>query len=155
LFTDAGETVWTKAISKTTPVSGTFIIPTNATSGPIRMRVSMKYNGVPTPCETMPYGQVEDYTLNVSTAAKMKNSDDSSNFISFDLFPNPVNGEVVNISNLDKTSDYKIFNMMGQQFDQGKIEKEGSINIEKLTHGTYIIQVSNENGAISKRFIKQ
>jgi hypothetical protein len=119
------------------------------------MRVSMKYNAIPTPCETIPYGQVEDYTLNITSSAKMETSDDTTNLISFDLFPNPVNGEVVNILNLDKTSDYKIFNMMGQQFDQGKIEKEGSINVGKLTYGTYIIQVSNEDGTISKRFIKQ
>ena len=27
------------------------------------MRVSMKYNGVPTSCETFTYGEVEDYTV--------------------------------------------------------------------------------------------
>ena len=154
MFTDAGETVWTKAVSKTTPVSGTFTIPTTAVSGSIRMRVSMKYNGVPTPCETIAYGQVEDYTLNVSSTAKMETST-ATNEVSFAIYPNPVNGEIINISNLDRTSDYKIFNMMGQQFDQGKIENEGSINVGTLTYGNYIIQVSNENGTISKRFIKQ
>ncbi|MBC8883787.1 fibronectin type III domain-containing protein [Flavobacterium piscinae] len=29
------------------------------------MRVSMKYNGTPTACETFSYGQVEDYTVNL------------------------------------------------------------------------------------------
>jgi len=63
-FADTGETVWTKAASKDTPVSGTFTIPATATIGNTRMRVSLKYNGIPTSCETFSYGQVEDYTIN-------------------------------------------------------------------------------------------
>ncbi len=66
-FTDSGETVWTKVASKTTPVSGSFTVPTGATSGTTRMRVSMKYNGVPTSCESFQYGEVEDYTVNITT----------------------------------------------------------------------------------------
>ncbi|MFV8340946.1 endonuclease [Flavobacterium sp. XS2P39] len=64
-FTDAGELVWSKTTSTTTPVSGTINIPTSAALGITRMRVSMKYNSIPTSCEAIPYGQVEDYTLNI------------------------------------------------------------------------------------------
>jgi hypothetical protein len=32
------------------------------------MRVSMKYNGIPTPCE-ISYGEVEDYTVNIVAGA--------------------------------------------------------------------------------------
>ena len=62
-FSDPGENVWTKSASKTTPVSGNFTIPLSATVGTTRMRVSMKYNGIPTECETFQYGEVEDYTI--------------------------------------------------------------------------------------------
>ncbi|PTX64211.1 putative secreted protein (Por secretion system target) [Kordia periserrulae] len=65
-FTDAGEQVWTQAATQTTPVSGSFTVPTSATSGATRMRVSMKYNGIPTACESFSYGEVEDYTVNIS-----------------------------------------------------------------------------------------
>ncbi len=65
VFTDAGETVWSLASTSATPVTGTFTVPTTATTGATRMRVSMKYNGIPTACETFPYGQVEDYTVNL------------------------------------------------------------------------------------------
>ncbi len=64
-FDDSGETVWTKAASKDTPNSGTFTIPSGASQTATRMRVSMKYNGIPTACETFDYGEVEDYTLNI------------------------------------------------------------------------------------------
>jgi len=64
-FDDAAELVWSKAASKTTPVSGSFTVPTSATTGSTRMRISMKYNGVPTSCEAFSYGEVEDYTVNI------------------------------------------------------------------------------------------
>jgi endonuclease I/chitodextrinase len=69
VFTDAGEQVWSKAASTINPVSGSFTIPATATLGATRMRVSMKYNGIPTACEAFPYGQVEDYTVTISTGA--------------------------------------------------------------------------------------
>lgn len=62
-FEDAGELVWSKAASKTTPVSGSFTVPSGAKDGSTRMRVSMKYNAVPTSCESFEYGEVEDYTV--------------------------------------------------------------------------------------------
>ncbi|WP_281322964.1 M4 family metallopeptidase [Flavobacterium aestivum] len=66
-FDDAGELVWSKAASTTTPATGSFTVPTSATASTTRMRVSMKYNGVPTPCEAFSYGEVEDYTVNLAT----------------------------------------------------------------------------------------
>ncbi|WP_046745733.1 S8 family serine peptidase [Kordia zhangzhouensis] len=65
-FSDAGEQVWTQAATQTTPVSGSFTVPSSATNGATRMRVSMKYNGVPTACESFSYGEVEDYTVNIT-----------------------------------------------------------------------------------------
>lgn len=41
-------------------------MPTGTASGDKRLRVSMKYNGVPTSCEAFSYGEVEDYTVNIS-----------------------------------------------------------------------------------------
>nr|WP_321221220.1 GEVED domain-containing protein [uncultured Psychroserpens sp.] len=66
-FTDSGEQVLSIAATQTTPVSGTFTVPSGTTNGDKRLRVSMKYNGVPTSCETFDYGEVEDYTINVIT----------------------------------------------------------------------------------------
>ncbi len=65
-FADSGEQVWSKAASTTTPVSGSFTVPNGTAKGSTRMRVSMKYNGIPTPCESFQYGEVEDYTVNIT-----------------------------------------------------------------------------------------
>ncbi|WP_299383199.1 GEVED domain-containing protein [uncultured Lacinutrix sp.] len=64
-FTDSGEQVFSKAASQTTPTTGNFTVPAGTSSGETRMRVSMKYNGIPTACETFEYGEVEDYTVNI------------------------------------------------------------------------------------------
>jgi len=69
-FSDSGEQVWTKTASKDTSVSGNFIVPNTATNGTTRMRVSMKYNGIPTPCESFRFGEVEDYTVSIETGAE-------------------------------------------------------------------------------------
>lgn len=62
-FVDAGETVFTQTPTAATPITGTFAVPGTASLGVTRMRVSLKYNGIPTSCETFAYGQVEDYTV--------------------------------------------------------------------------------------------
>ncbi|WP_299837737.1 GEVED domain-containing protein [uncultured Tenacibaculum sp.] len=64
-FDDSGELVWSKSPSSDPTNSGTFTVPSNTAQTAVRMRVSMKYNGIPTSCETFTYGEVEDYTINL------------------------------------------------------------------------------------------
>lgn len=151
-FADSGETVWTKATSKTTPVTGTFTIPATATLGSTRMRVSMKYNGVPTSCESFSYGQVEDYTITIGSTARIDEAAPAK--ISFNLYPNPVKGDMLNISNLDTQSTYRIFNMMGQELGNGKIENN-AVYVGSLKTGTFLIEVSDGTTSTTKRFIKE
>ncbi len=66
-FADAGEQVYSRSPTTASPVGGSFTIPSTATEGNTRMRVSMKYNGIPTPCESFTYGEVEDYTVNITS----------------------------------------------------------------------------------------
>jgi chitodextrinase len=152
-FSDAGETVFTKAASTTTPVSGSFTISTTALIGSTRMRVSMKYNGIPTSCESFPYGQVEDYTINISSATKVEESATAKTF-DFTLYPNPVTGSVLNVANLDAISTYKIYNMIGQELAKGSINNN-EIEVDQLASGTYLLEISNAIGTSTKRFIKQ
>ena len=149
-FIDAGETVFTRTATTVTPVSGSFTIPATTTVGAKRMRVSMKYNGVPTSCEAFSYGQVEDYTINVtSTAREIETSP-----LTFSLYPNPVKGDVLNISDFDGEASYRIFSAVGQDLGNGKVENN-TISVGHLATGTYMIEVTTANGTNMKRFIKQ
>jgi subtilisin family serine protease len=67
-FTDSGEEVFS-AGPTTTTATGNVTIPATASIGQTRMRVSMKWNATPTSCETFSYGEVEDYTIDIGTAA--------------------------------------------------------------------------------------
>ncbi len=151
-FSDSGETVFTRSKTRTTPVSGSFTIPSTAALGATRMRVSMKYNAIPTACETFTYGQVEDYTVNINSTARIDET--STPRISFNLYPNPVKGNVLNIANLESPSTYRIFNMMGQELGSGKIEND-TIYVGSLKTGTFLIEVSNGSSTVTKRFIKE
>lgn len=68
-FDDNGEQVFSKAASTTTTINSSFNIPSSANIGTTRMRVSMQYNAIPSPCGDFPYGEVEDYSVNIITAS--------------------------------------------------------------------------------------
>jgi PKD repeat protein len=61
-FEDAGEEVFSGVGDST--VTGSFTVA--SVTANTRMRVSMKWNGEPTPCEFFSYGEVEDYTVNIT-----------------------------------------------------------------------------------------
>lgn len=57
-----------KVLEKTNsnPLTANILIPTTATTGNVRMRVSMKWGSYPTTCETFEKGEVEDYTVQIT-----------------------------------------------------------------------------------------
>ncbi len=71
VFTDAGELV----VSGSTTGSGTyyavFSVPSTVTAGSARMRVVMSDASTATSCGTFTYGEVEDYTVNLTTTGKL------------------------------------------------------------------------------------
>lgn len=151
-FADAGEQVFTKATSTATTASGSFTIPATATLGSTRMRVSMKYNGTPTACETFSYGQVEDYTVNIISAAKETETAKNS-FSTIEVYPNPTTS-VLNVTSVSEKATYRVYNMLGQMVITGKLSN-GTINVSNINTGNYILEVNDNETITVKRFIKQ
>ncbi|MCD0474252.1 M4 family metallopeptidase [Flavobacterium sp. EDS] len=159
-FADSGETVWTKATSTTTPVTGTITIPASATLGTTRLRVAMKYNGIPTSCEAFSYGQVEDYSVNITAAGAIVTPEVTAGLIetndntSFALYPNPVNNELnVSLAKSDGAT-FRITNNLGQQVTAGQLSGT-SIDVSSLNTGIYIIELNNGGKRIVKKFVKK
>jgi hypothetical protein len=48
-------------------ISGNITVPAGTAAGATRMRVSMKQGAYPTPCETVPFGEVEDYNVSIQS----------------------------------------------------------------------------------------
>src|SRR5690606_6835995 len=69
-FSDSGELVYNRTRTTASPITGNFVVPASALSGATRMRVSMKYNASPNPCETFTYGEVEDYTVVITNSVQ-------------------------------------------------------------------------------------
>ena len=150
-FADAGEQVLSIAITKSTPVSGTFTIPATATLGATRMRVSMKYNAIPTMCETFAAGQVEDYTVNITSSAARISSSSSLQVIN--VYPNPVKSTFLNITAVENAS-YRVINLLGQEIAKGKVEN-GTIPVSNLNSGTYLLEITSNGESVVRRFIKE
>ena len=156
LFTDAGELVFSKAASKVTPATGTITIPATAALGVTRMRVSMKYNGIPTSCETLSYGQVEDYNINITASSTIETTALSidNDVLSLNLYPNPVES-VLNVSmNVTNKATYRIYNMIGQEIKTGNLT-ENEINVSNFKSGVYIFEVKDEEKTVTKKFLKK
>lgn len=109
----------------------------------------MKYNGIPTSCEAIPYGQVEDYTVNIVATAK-----GTASLITVQLYPNPVKGSVLNITSVTNEATYRIINMIGQEVKKGKIDNN-TVNVAALNAGTYLLEINANDEKIVKRFIKE
>ncbi|MEA2105600.1 MAG: GEVED domain-containing protein, partial [Bacteroidota bacterium] len=69
-FDDANELVFDAGSLSNTTVTGTLSIPVETAEITTRMRVSMKYNGAQTACETFSYGEVEDYTVVITESGE-------------------------------------------------------------------------------------
>lgn len=150
-FTDSGETAYTRSATTTTPVSGSITIPATATLGATRMRVCMRYNAVPTACGSFTYGQVEDYTVNIVSAAKETESDAVVQR-NINVYPNPAH-DILNLSSVDNGT-YRIISMLGQEVAKGAIEN-GTVPVAAINAGTYMIEVTTDGQTQMKRFVKK
>lgn len=153
-FADAGEQVFTQAATQNTSVSGTINIPTTALTGSTRMRVSMKYNGVPTACETFSYGEVEDYTITIGTKAQARQTrqidiiDDG-----LVLYPNPVKNGILYLRGKQlQGATYTIKNNIGQTIIQTKMVSN-QLNVKQLSAGVYVLEVNWGNHISRQKFI--
>lgn len=143
-------------------LSASFNVPTTATPGPTRMRVSMKYNAAQTACETFAYGEVEDYTVNVGQATSNYTTLNDAetlgqaeeDLFDMELYPNPVKGEVVNLKVSSRTSlSYTLYDISGRQLNQGKVLNQ-SIPLDNLSSGVYLIKLDDGQKTFTRKLVK-
>lgn len=149
---DTDEQIVSNLSDSSTNQSFNFDVPATALSGNTRMRVSMKYSTASAPCDTFTYGEVEDYTVNISTALLSKGNEPSL-INDFVLYPNPIKEGVLFIKNMNqKNVSFRIVNYMGQTVMQNKLSGD-KINVAGLPNGMYFLEVNTGNKTITKKFI--
>ncbi|WP_304152131.1 GEVED domain-containing protein [Mesonia mobilis] len=161
---ESSELVVSGSSSSSATLSGTFTVPTSALAGTTRMRVSMKYNAAQTACESFSYGEVEDYTVNIgqsvnaiATTTQEGQELGNETIASFGakLYPNPVSGNILNVSMNDaRETTYQVFDMMGKKVLKGNLSS-GTIQVNGLSSGVYLLKLNDGQKEVAKKFIKQ
>ncbi len=163
-FNDSGEQILVASNIKTV-VSKSITIPTGSLTGPTRMRVSMKRSTIPLLCETYAYGEVEDYTINISapTAGELalKNADTGNPEMiqptGFKLFPNPAD-QVLNLM-VEEVYDhdvYSIFSIQGVLISKRPLNSmHTQVDVSNLPAGIYLVKVENGTQSFNGKFIKE
>lgn len=161
-FTDANELVVSRTSSSSGNLSSTFTIPSTATLGTTRIRVQVKWAAYPTSCEIFQYGEVEDYTVNITNTAGLP-GDGGPDFAISDmkLFPNPVN-EDLNIlfqSRTESRIQLQVVDLLGRlQIEQVFFSQSGenllAVPVKSLLAGPYVLIVKDKDQIINYKFIK-
>ena len=162
---EESEKVTSGSSSSAANLTATISIPSSANTGQTRMRVSMKYNSAQTACETFSDGEVEDYTVNITNAttnyttfSKTTSGDELGNeskAFDFTVYPNPVKGNVLNIHLNDaRDVNFAITNLLGQTLKRGVLTKQ-PIDVRPLRKGIYMLEITDGQKSVVKKFIKQ
>ncbi len=161
-FDDSGELVVSGSSSSSGTLSAGVNIPTTALLGATRMRVSMKYNAAQTACETFTYGEVEDYTVNItnslmaSSSSSVKASETLGNVAKPDVvvYPNPANGYIM-VGSPAKASTVKVMNVTGVELIRAEVSSNQRVDISKLPAGLYLISIHDGQKETFQRIVKE
>ena len=165
-----GETVLSLSSAKTGSATGSFTVPTTAKSGSTRIRIQMSYSTASTnPCATITYGDVQDYTANITGGTGSAESEvirlEANGLNTLSVYPNPTSGKNATASyNLAKegTVSIKVVDISGRVMHSVVLgsQSAGSHTYElggikpKLGAGYYVIVLEQDNKVISRnRFI--
>ncbi|WP_312901704.1 GEVED domain-containing protein, partial [Chryseobacterium taichungense] len=153
-YFDINERVFVSGPNNEQTVSGTFSVPADAFVSLtdfkyVVMRVAMQKDGIPVNCTNFPDGEVEDYTVRISKPI-VPNPVNQTDIL---IYPNPVR-TVLNVKNISKKANYKIYNTAGQMVSSGII-LNNKIDVHNLINGVYVIDIDDNQVTAQKKFIKE
>ncbi|ASK30564.1 hypothetical protein CEY12_10785 [Chryseobacterium sp. T16E-39] len=151
---DIDERILVSSPNTTTPIKGTFSVPVDAFISTtdykyVVMRVAMQRDGIPVNCTGFANGEVEDYTVRISKNP-VPNATNQTEIL---IYPNPVSS-VLNVKNISKRANYKLYNAAGQLVNSGII-LNNKIDVSRLINGVYVIDIEDAQGTAQKKFIKE
>lgn len=137
-------------VSNQLEVSQQFFVPDDAIIGTTRMRIVLNNYETASPCSNLPFGEIEDYCVNISDDTKIDEYDADQESVV--IFPNPANEKLtIQIPEkwlLNNTLHIRIYNAFGQLISSYENESEITIQTQYLAKGIYSVVVENESNLI-------
>jgi len=151
---DINERILVSGPNSAATATTTFSVPSdafvsNADYMYVVMRVALMKGGIPVNCTNFDNGEVEDYTVRISkkSATNLLNQNDIL------IYPNPVS-TVLNVKNISKRANYKIYSAAGQLISSGII-LNNKVDVHALINGMYVIDIQDGSTSVQKKFIKE
>lgn len=163
-FTDSDELLLSGSSTSNGRLYSKLHIPLSAKLGNTRMRIAMKYASAASPCEIFEYGEVEDYTVQITetgpsqyhaltSGAEALNS--TEEVLELNIFPNPTSDWIaLNTNALQATVE--LYNSLGQLLQQFPL-RDGNqvVDVQALAAGVYSIRLKAGKEVLTKQFVKQ
>jgi GEVED domain/Secretion system C-terminal sorting domain len=149
-------------------LNGAITIPSYALPGKTRMRISMKRGKtVASPCERIPFGEIEDYSVNIivpgvsDLGGGASNRSSAAGLTGIQVYPNPAKARtVLDLATFMKQENVRLslYNSLGQLVSDQVLDvvndRYFSIDLKGLAVGPYMIRVQSSNGeVVSKQLI--
>ena len=141
--------------------TATVDIPSTATIGQTRLRAAMSDAGYPSSCGSFKYGEVEDYTVNITAKTAPVSNEiigkklGENEVADIKVYPNPAKEKLIVEIPFDNAK-VKIISSTGAIVKEFVLNRnENTINISDLVSGLYILSVEDEKGSITETFVKQ
>lgn len=75
--------------------------------------------------------------------------------VSFEIYPNPVVGNELNVATIRNEVVYIITNLSGQNVAQGDVQANRKVDVSQLNEGIYMIQLSSGGKSVYRKFVKE
>jgi len=162
-YHDNEEQIYSNA--STGSLSGNVSIPTSATLGETRMRVTMQWSTPADPCEIFTYGEVEDYLVNITdtpqnySPVNLRNEDNLIAASSVRISPNPATDFInINLQSVRNNGSIKIVTLSGKTVMEQDIDTQTTdlnIAVDNLPAGMYLIRLNlGGDTYLTERFVK-
>jgi len=164
-FTDQDELLLSGSSASNGRLYSNLQIPLSAKLGNTRMRVAMKYTDAAAACEVFQYGEVEDYTIQITETGPDHYSDrpvvaqaealsGNPTVVEVELYPNPTSDWLM-ITTDQLQAEAEMFDALGRRIRQMIVNGQREVDVRNLPAGLYQLRVKVGEEWITKPFVKQ
>ncbi|WP_160750496.1 GEVED domain-containing protein [Flavobacterium sp. Sd200] len=144
-FEDEGEQYTIGTIEDSTgedeiTVAGNITVPQDAPLGLTKIRILKKFNTEAPSCNTVGYGQAEDYSINVNSEIASVGGFKNTGIT---IYPNPTEGLITLQHSGQQIKFAEVYNSLGQPVLKTTTQQ---LNLSQLQNGIYILKVHLNTG---------